>query len=78
MKRVAIVSMVAAACIPDSSWLRTPQPKYPPGFDCATLPSDDEREACTKWQLSPTMDGNQDEEPAARHRRRTRGSGQAA
>ena len=37
-----------------------PQPKYPPGFDCETLPAGDEREACRESEFNPTMDNDQD------------------
>lgn len=36
-----------------------PQPKYPPGFDCATLPAGDEREACRQSELNPKTNDNQ-------------------
>ena len=39
-----------------------PQPKYPPGFDCATLAAGEEREVCEQSQLNPTMDSEQKED----------------
>jgi hypothetical protein len=63
MKRVALVSVVAAAFVPGLVFAQdAPQPKYPPGFDCTTLPSDDERDACHESELNPTMGSDQDEE----------------
>jgi hypothetical protein len=63
MKRVALVSVVAAAFMPRLVFAQdAPQPKYPPGFDCTTLPSDDERDACHESELNPTMGSDQDEE----------------
>ena len=50
---VTIVWMSVAALAQDA-----PQPKYPPGFDCAQLPAGDEREACQQSELSPTKDGD--------------------
>ena len=62
MKRVALLGAVAAACMPALAFAQDAlQPKYPPGFDCATLPSDDEREACRESELNPTMDSDQND-----------------
>ena len=38
-----------------------PQPKYPPGFDCATLPPGDEHEACRQSELNSTMESDQND-----------------
>lgn len=43
--------MPAAAFAQDA-----PQPTYPPGFDCTTLPPGDEREARRQSELDPAMD----------------------
>jgi hypothetical protein len=62
MKRITLLSAAAAACMPALVWAQdAPQPKYPPGFDCAMLPPGDEREACRQSELSPTMDGDQND-----------------
>jgi hypothetical protein len=62
MKRAALVSVMAAACMPALVFAQdAPQPKYPPGFDCATLPPGEEREACRQSELNPTMDSDQND-----------------
>jgi hypothetical protein len=62
MKHVALVSTIVAAWLPTLVFAQdAPQPKYPPGFDCATLPPGDEREACRQSGLNPTMDGDQND-----------------
>ena len=63
MKRLALLSAMAATSMPALVFAQdAPQPKYPPGFDCATLPPGDQREACRQSQLNPAADGNQDGE----------------
>jgi hypothetical protein len=60
MKRMTLLSAMAAACLPALAFAQdAPQPKYPPGLDCGTLPSDNEREACRESELNPAMDGHQ-------------------
>jgi hypothetical protein len=34
------------------------QPKFPPGFDCASVPAGAEREECRQSQLNPTTDND--------------------
>ena len=61
MKHVFLTAMVAA-CLPALAFAQdAPQPKYPPGFDCAKLPAGDEREACRQSELNPTMDNEQND-----------------
>jgi len=61
MKQVFLTAMVAA-CLPALAFAQdAPQPKYPPGFDCAKLPAGDEREACRQSELNPTMDNEQND-----------------
>jgi len=33
----------------------TPQPKYPPGFDCSAVPAGSQRQACNRSHLDPPM-----------------------
>jgi len=33
----------------------TPQPKYPPSFDCSAVPAGSQRQACNRSQLNPPM-----------------------
>jgi hypothetical protein len=62
MKRVALLTAVLAAWMPAQAFAQeVPQPKYPPGFDCATLPPGDEREVCGQSELNPTMDSDQND-----------------
>ena len=62
MKRVALASAIVAAWMPALVFAQdVPQPKYPLGFDCATLPPGDELEACRQSELNPTMDGDQND-----------------
>jgi hypothetical protein len=62
MKRIAFLAMVAMTCMPAVVFAQdAPQPKYSPGFDCATLPPGDEREACHQSKLNPTMDDDQND-----------------
>jgi hypothetical protein len=59
MYHVILVSAMAAAFLPTLAFAQdAPQPKYPPGFDCAQLPAGDEREACQQSELGPTKDGD--------------------
>jgi hypothetical protein len=59
MYHVILVGAMAAAFLPALAFAQdAPQPKYPPGFDCAQLPAGDEREACQQSELSPTKDGD--------------------
>lgn len=59
MKRLFLTAMVAAY-LPALAFAQdAPQPKYPPGFDCAKLPAGDEREACRQSELNPKMDNDQ-------------------
>jgi hypothetical protein len=52
-----------AAWMPASTIAQdAPQPKYPPGFDCASLPPGDEREACQQSGINPTMDSDQNDD----------------
>lgn len=52
---VAVVAWMPALALAQDA----PQPRYPPGFDCATLPPGDERETCQQSELNPTMDSGQ-------------------
>ena len=62
MKRVVLLAAVLAAWMPAQVFAQdTPQPKYPPGFDCATLPPGDEREACRQSELNPKADSDQND-----------------
>ena len=62
MKPLALLTAVVAAWMSTQVFAQdAPQPKYPPGFDCATLPPGDEREACRPSELDPTMDGDQND-----------------
>ena len=62
MTREAFLIALMAAWAPAASLAQdTPQPKYPPGFDCETLPAGDEREACRESELTPTMDSEQND-----------------
>lgn len=59
MKRVALLTAVMAAWMPAQVIAQdVPQP---PGFDCATLPPGDKREACRQSELNPTMDSDQND-----------------
>jgi hypothetical protein len=40
------------------------QPKYPPGFDCATVPAGSQREECRQLELSPAIDNDRAKEQA--------------
>lgn len=33
----------------------SPQPKYPPGFDCSAVAAGSQRQACNRSQLNPPM-----------------------
>ena len=60
MTRAALLIATMVALMPTLAIAQdAPQPKYPPGFDCDTLPAGDEREACRQSQLKPTMDSDQ-------------------
>ena len=60
MKRLTLLPALLAIWLPAQAFAQdTPQPKYPPGFDCAQLPPGDEREACRQSELNPTMDSDQ-------------------
>lgn len=62
MKHVALLAAVLAAWMPAQGFAQdAPQPKYPPGFDCATLPPGDEREACRQSELDPKTDSDQED-----------------
>ena len=39
-----------------------PQPNYPPGYDCASVPAGSQREACEASQLEPKVDNDLDGE----------------
>jgi hypothetical protein len=55
-----LVSAMVAALVPAQVFSQdAPQPKYPPGFDCAQLPAGDEREACQQSELGPAMDNEE-------------------
>lgn len=55
MNHVIFVGAMAAAFVPTLAFAQdAPQPKYPPGFDCAQLPTGDEREACRESEPNPT------------------------
>lgn len=38
-----------------------PQPTYPPGYDCASVPAGSQREACEESQLSPKVEDDLNE-----------------
>jgi hypothetical protein len=60
MKCPALLFAVMAACMPAVAMAQdATQPKYPPGFDCATLPPGNEREGCQQTELNPTINGGQ-------------------
>jgi hypothetical protein len=62
MKRGAFLMGLMAVWAPIAALAQdAPQPKYPPGFDCAALPAGEEREECRRSELNPTMDSEQDE-----------------
>ena len=57
MTRAAFLIALMATWAPTASLAQdAPQPQYPPGFDCETLPTDDEREACRQSELNPKTD----------------------
>ena len=59
--RAAFVIGLIAAWAPAVAFAQdAPQPKYPPGFDCETLPAGDEREACRQSELKPPLDQEND------------------
>lgn len=61
MRPAALLIGTMLALVPTAAFAQdAPQPKYPPGFDCDTLPAGDEREACRQSQRKPTMDQNDD------------------
>ena len=63
--RAAFLIGLMAAWAPATVFAQdAPQPKYPPGFDCETLPAGNEREACRQSGLSPTMESDQDDIPS--------------
>ena len=60
MTRAAFLMALMVVWAPTSALAQdAPQPQYPPGFDCDSLPTDDEREACRQSELSPTMGTDQ-------------------
>jgi hypothetical protein len=61
MKRAFLIGLMAVWAPVAVFAQDTPQPKYPPGFDCETLPAGDEREACRQAELSPTMESDQND-----------------
>jgi hypothetical protein len=62
MLRAAFLIGLMAAWTPMAALAQdAPQPKYPPGFDCETLPAGEAREACRKSALDPTMDSDRDD-----------------
>ncbi|HKP25706.1 MAG TPA: hypothetical protein VJV39_17690 [Dongiaceae bacterium] len=63
MMRAAFLIGLMAAWAPVAAFAQdTPQPKYPPGFDCETLPAGNEREACRQSELRPTTKSDQHED----------------
>ena len=62
MIRAAFLTGMMLAWVPALAVAQdAPQPKYPPGFDCAMLPAGDEREACRQSELNPKSNAVQDE-----------------
>lgn len=61
MKRITLTAMLAGLMPAQIFAQDAPHPKYPPGFDCATLPPGDEREACRQSELNPKSDSDQDD-----------------
>ena len=51
---------ILMAIAPSVCWAQdTPNPKYPPGFDCSAVPAGSQRQACQESQLNPTNDATQ-------------------
>ena len=49
--------VLAAAAFPAiASADATPQPNYPPGWDCSAVAAGSQRQACNRSQLNPPMD----------------------
>ncbi len=62
MRQAALLIGTLAASVPAVALAQdTPQPKYPSGFNCATLPAGEEREACRQSQLKPKTEGDQND-----------------
>ena len=61
MKRAFLIGLMAVWAPVAAFAQDTPQPKYPPGFDCETLPAGNEREACRQSELNPTMESDQND-----------------
>jgi hypothetical protein len=60
MKRASVLSPILMLAAPMMAVAQdVPQPKYPPGFDCASVPAGAEREACEESQLNPKADKEQ-------------------
>lgn len=47
--------MVALLLPASASAEGTPQPKYPPSFDCSAVPAGSQRQACNRSQLNPPI-----------------------
>jgi len=68
MKFAYIFDPILMAAIPAAASAQDVlQPKYAPGFDCATVPAGSQRQACQDSQLQPTVDPdmNQKQSPTA-------------
>jgi hypothetical protein len=54
--RSSLISLVLASAFSASvSADGTPQPKFPPGFDCSAVAAGSQRQACNRSQLNPPM-----------------------
>ena len=53
---VRLIAVLLAGLIPlAASADGTLQPKYPPGFDCSSVPAGSQRQACNRSHLDPPM-----------------------
>jgi hypothetical protein len=62
MTRAAFLTVVMSAwALAPAIAQDAPRPNHPPGFDCATLPAGDEREACRQSGLNPKAGSDQND-----------------
>jgi hypothetical protein len=61
MRAPLVIGLMAALASTSALAQDAPQPKYPPGFDCETLPAGDERDDCRQSPLTPATGRGQND-----------------
>ncbi len=64
MERAYVVAPILMLVAPVMTMAQdAPQPLYPPGYDCSSVPAGSQRAACEESQLGPTTGNPSDDRP---------------